>query len=365
MAAGLILGPAVFGWVRANEALKAISDLAVFLIVLSAGLEMSLSDIRSALRGRGFGVALISFVLPLASGALLGAAFKLDVMRSVFLGLTMSITALPVAIRILEGFGILHSEVGRLSMGSAVLSDLAALLILGVILTLPEQRSYAALASAVCWTTGKLILLAVAVLLDERGLEELPKRRVHVERIPERIIEVFGNEALLGIVILFVLVFSSVSETLGFHAVVGSFFGALLIKKKFFLVSRYDELEKTIASVGSGFLSPIFFAYLGLEVEPSSMRSLAFVLAVTVVAILSKVVSGVFGGRFAGLSRNDSLRLGIILNGRGVMGLVVASIAFERKFIGPAMYSTLTLMSIVTTVLAPILYRQIVTRQTI
>jgi Kef-type K+ transport system membrane component KefB len=359
MVAGLLLGPAVFGLVHANEALKAISDLAVFLIVLSAGMEMSLGDIREVLRRRGLWAALISFSLPLVSGILLGTAFGLDAMRAVFLGLAMSITALPVAIKILEGFGILQSEIGKLSIGSAVFSDLAALLILGVILNLPEQRTFGALASAIGWTAGKLVLFGAAVLIAERVLEELPKRGVHVERIPERVIEIFGDEALLGIVILFVLVFSSVSETLGFHAVVGAFFGALLIDKKFFLVSRYGELEKTIASVGSGFLSPIFFAYLGLEFEPASMQSAGFVLVVLALAILSKVVAGILGGRLAGLAREDALKLGIILNGRGVMGLVVASIAFERKFIGAAMYSTLTLMSIVTTVLAPILYRQV------
>jgi Kef-type K+ transport system membrane component KefB len=358
MLAGVMLGPACLQLIHPNPALTGISELAVFLVILSAGLEMNFKEVIAAFRGRGLLIAALSFVIPLVAGLLTGIVFRLDVMRTVFLGLSVSITALPVAVRILSSFKLLNSDIARYSIASAILNDVAALLALGVILNLPDGRSFELVGFSILQTGGKLAVLAAMILGFNRLVHWVERKGVHIERIPERLIEAFGSEALLGIVIAFVLTFSSVSEILGFHFVVGAFFGALLIDKEFFLASRYVELEKTIGSVTNGFLAPVFFAHLGLQFDVSGMQSLPFILAVLIVSIGSKILSGWLGGKLSGLSRADSLGIGIILNGRGVMGLVIASIAFEKGFIGQGLFSTLVLMSIVTTVLAPVMFRK-------
>ena len=117
--------------------------------------------------------------------------------------------------------------------------------------------------------------------------------------IPERLIGIFGPEALFGIVVLFVLGFGSVSEALGFHFVIGAFFGALLIDKRHFLASRYEELKKTLASVTGGFLAPIFFAFIGLKFDVDAIEELGFVLAVLGVSFVTKIFAGWLGGRWA------------------------------------------------------------------
>lgn len=358
MLAGVILGPSMLKLVDPNPALSGISELAVFLIVLSAGLEMNFRDVLSALRGKGLLIGAIGFVVPLLSGIGVGIAFDLDVMRTIFLGLSVSITALPVAIRILESFKLLNSDIARYSIGTAILNDIAALLALGVILDLPDQRTFVAVATSIFWTGGKLALLAAAILGFNFALEKVYEKGIHIERFSERLIAMVGSEALLGIVVAFVLVFGSISEVLGFHFVIGAFFGALIIDKKFFLASRYGELEKAIGSVTGGFLAPVFFAYLGLEFDVSALKSPVFLSVLLVVSILSKILSGWVGGRLIGLSKPESLGIGIILNGRGVMGLVIASIAFSRGFVGQGFFSALVLMSIVTTIIAPILFRR-------
>jgi Kef-type K+ transport system membrane component KefB len=160
--------------------------------------------------------------------------------------------------------------------------------------------------------------------------------------------------------VVFVLVCGSASEMLGFHFVIGAFFGAVLIDQRFFLASRYSELEKTIGSVTGGFLAPIFFSYLGVEFDLSSLKSPLFVLTLIAVSAVSKILAGKLAGRLAGLSKSESLGIGIILNGRGVMGLVIASIAYERHFIEQDLFSALILMSLVTTILAPLLFRRLI-----
>ncbi|MCM2277201.1 MAG: cation:proton antiporter [Oligoflexia bacterium] len=358
MLAGVLLGPSMLDAIQPSPALAGISELAVFLVVLSAGLEMKFKDVVDALRGRGFLIAVLGFVIPLFAGMLVGIVFGLDVMRTVFLGLCISITALPVAVRILQSFKLLDSDIARYSVATAIFNDVAALLALGVILNLPAQRSFQGVAVSILTTSSKLVVLGAFILGFNWILEKMVEKGIHVERIPEKLVQWLGNEALFGILVVFVLVFGSVSELLGFHFVIGAFFGSLLIDRKFFLVSRFHELERTLGSVTGGFLAPVFFAYLGLEFDVEAMQSAGFVLVVLVVSIGSKIYAGWLGGRLLRLPPERALGIGIILNGRGVMELVVASIAYERGFIGQGLFSTLVLMGVVTTLITPLLFRK-------
>ncbi len=359
MLAGIILGPSVLGLMEADAALSAISELAVFLVVLSAGLEMNFQDVLNSLKGRGLIVAMLAFALPFASGIFVGLAFELDSMRSLFLGLCISITALPVTVRILQSFNLIDSDIARYSVATAIVNDVVALLILGVILNLPEEASFNQLGISIGVGSAKLALLAFVVLGFNWFLQRLTDAGVRIQSFSEKLVSSLGNEAVFGVIILFVLAFGSVSEALGFHFVIGAFFGALLVDRKFFKASRYSDLERSLLSITDGFLAPVFFAYLGLEFYPAAMHSVEFVIIVLLVAILSKVISGYLGGRILGMSHERSLGIGYILNGRGVMELVIASIAYERGFIGQGLFSTLLLMGVVTTVLTPILFKRL------
>ena len=363
MIAGIVLGPAMLGLVEPNAALSGIASLAIFLVVLAAGLEMSFHDIVTAMRGRGLVVALSAFALPFASGVIVAWAFDLDLMRTIFLGLCVSITALPVAVKMLDDLGLLNTAIGRYAVSTAVINDVMALFILGVLLALPAQTSWGEVLAAGSVVTFKLLALAAAVVGLNALLTFLERRGVNVAAGPERLATVFGPEALFGIVIVFVLAFGSLSEGLGFHFVIGAFFGALLLDQKHFVAARYEDLRRTLGSITSGFLAPVFFAYLGLEFTFSALANVGFVAAVLLAAIASKVVAGWLGGVAIGMSHREALGLGCILNGRGAMELVVASIALERGFIERDLFSVLVLMGVVTTLLAPASFNAVVTRQ--
>lgn len=356
--AGVVLGPALLGVVTPSLALSGVAELAVFLIILSAGLEMRFTDIIAAMRGRGLVLALVSFALPFAAGAAVAAAFRLDPMRMIFLGLCISITALPVAVKLLDSLGILHTRIARHALATAVINDVAALFILGIVLNMPQQTTVAAAAGSVAAATAKLAAFALVVAALNWLLAWLELHDIAVQTIPERLVRVFGPEALFGIVVVFALVFGTISEMLGFHFVIGAFFGALFLDQRHFLASRYEDLRGTLASITGGFLAPVFFAYLGLEFSFHTFDDLAFPIVVIAVSILSKLVSGWAGGRLLGMSHREAFGLGCVLNGRGVMELVVAGIAYQKGFIGPTTFSTLVLMGIVTTFLTPLLFKR-------
>ena len=356
--AGIVLGPALLNLIAPNAALSGVTELAIFLIILNAGLEIRFADILDAMRGRGLLLAVLSFLIPFIGGAAVAAAYHQDVMRMIFLGLCISITALPVAVKLLEGLGILHTKVAKYALATAVVNDVAALFILGIVLNIPQNLNLSDAAGAVGLATLKLSALALVVLSMNWLLSWLDKRDISIHAVPETLIRVFGPEALFGIVIVFVLVFGTISEALGFHFVIGAFFGALFLDKRHFLASRYEDLRGTLGSITNGFLAPIFFAYLGLEFHPEAFSEFGFPAVVIVVSILTKLFAGWLGGRIVGLANREAIGLGCVLNGRGVMELVVAGIAYQKGFIGPTMFSTLVLMGILTTFLTPILFKQ-------
>ena len=140
--------------------------------------------------------------------------------------------------------------------------------------------------------TLKLLVLASAVLGLNALLNLLHRRGVDISAGPEKLAAMFGPEAVFGIVIVFVLAFGSLSESLGFHFVIGAFFGALLLDKLQFMPARYSDLRRTLSSITGGFLAPVFFAYLGLEFQISALADIAFGAAVLFAALASKVQAG-------------------------------------------------------------------------
>lgn len=364
--AGVLLGPAVFNFVEPTAELQGISELSIFLVVLSAGLEMNFAEVIRAIRGRGALAGLIGFLVPLVMGTFLGLVFGLGSERSLFLGLCISVTALPVTIHVLNSFGMLNSAIAKVSIATAILNDVCALLLLGVILDLPaaggageaSDQGLVPVIIALLKGGGKIGLFALFVFVVSEIIRRGSGQSRYIEGLIARTVQLFGKEALFGLAVVFVLLFGSISESLGTHFVVGTFFGALLISRDVFGNRFFKELEGTVNSISNGFLAPVFFAYLGLLFGMEGFGRPVLLIAVLAVAVVSKVLAGYWGGRIMKLSESASLGLGIILNGRGIMELVVANIAYQRGFIGRDIFSILVLMGIVTTVLSPILFRR-------
>ncbi len=357
MLAGIVLGPTVLNLINVNQGLSAISDLAIFFVLLSAGLETNFKSIADALRGKASVIAILGFFLPLVGGAIVGYLFSLDTMKILFLGLCVSITALPVAIRILKSFNLMDTPLSNYTIATAIFNDVIALFILGVLLGLPEKSDFHTILFSILSISWKFALLFGLILAANWYIQRLIKKKIRFEHIQEKLVDFLGNQAIFGILVLFVLIFGSISEALGFQFIIGVFFAALLLDKKLFLASHYEEFERNLAAISEDFLAPVFFAFLGLEFSLGAMYSIWFVLTVLFVSILSKILAGWLGGRLIHISHIKSFGIGIVLNGRGVMELVIASIGYERGLIDQGLFSVLVLMGIVTTIITPIMFR--------
>lgn len=360
IAAGVILGPSVTGLIHFTPEIKAIADLGVLLLVFLAGMEIELETLWRAFRGRGAWVSIAGFLVPLVMGAFVGLLFGLDKMRMLFLGLCIAITALPVSVRILMDLGRLQTEIGQRIITAAVANDVAALLMLGVILGVKDARgSTQNLFAFIGLALGKALVFMAAVLIVSRLIKRYTLKRLlrsgnMVDRLRARL---KGKESLFAIVLLFVIAFAALSQLLGLDFIVGAFFGSMFLSYTVLGKTNFEEVQKTASNVTMGFLGPIFFAAIGLEFDSSSLRDWKIVFVVLAAAFAGKIFGGYIGGRLARLKSNESWALGIGLNGRGVMELVIANIALANSFIGDQLFTVLVLMAAVTTFVTPFLLR--------
>ena len=358
--AGIILGPSIFNLIHRTEDIKVISELGIFLLVIIAGLEINIDDILKSLKGRNIIISLMAFFIPIFGGIAVGYFFDQEIMTTVFIGLCVAITALPVSIRILMDLGKINSEVGQKIISIAIFDDVLALSILGVLLNIKDtDMSVTAIVKAGSISFLKLIVFISLLTLAYLLIKKVLRKGNYIQESLDKLVSLLkGKEPLFALFFAFVLLFSTVTENLGLHFIVGAFFAAMLISDSLIGKENLKAIETTTSNMAMGFLAPIFFAGIGLEFNISSIANIGLLLAVIVVSYLSKIAGGYFGGTLAGLSKKVSFTIGIGLNARGIMELVIANIAYKNGLISTEVFSILVIMGVLTTLTTPLLLKR-------
>ncbi len=358
--AGVLLGPTLLNFIHRTEELKVISELGVFLLVIIAGLEIHLDEIIKSMKGRNIIISIAAFFIPLISGYLVGNYFGQDVMSTIFIGLCVAITALPVSIRILMDLGKLNSSVGQKIISVAIFDDVIALTILGILLDLKDvEPTFANISQATVFTVLKLIIFLIVIALTYKLIQKLAQKENFIENQLNLILTYLkGKESLFAVFFVFILIFATITESIGLHFIIGAFFASMLISKELVGKKHLETFHNTTNSMAMGFLAPIFFAGIGLEFQFSSIQNYPLLIAIIAVSFLSKIIGGYIGGRFARLNHKVSLALGIGLNARGIMELVIANIAYKAGIINTEIFSMLVIMGLITTLSTPFLLKR-------
>lgn len=357
--AGFLLGPAVFNFIQPSTSLSGIVDLAIFLLIFSAGLEVELKDFVKSLRSKALVAGVIAFLGSFSSGLLFGFYFDLSYVSSTVIGLCFSITSIPVALGFLQNLKVNNTEFGNMIMGTAVVIEVICLFVLGVSLDIKADYS---LVDYLKLILGKGCLMAVfcaCIMVVNKFLRSELHYIQRTQKLFSGLVKALGEEAIFGLGVFFVLLFSTVSEALGFHFVIGAFFGGMLLNKDIIGTNFFDSLSHTLESITKHFLTPIFFAYLGLLIELNSFENVVFVAALFGVGYGFKILSSWIGAKATGASSLDALKIGLILNFRGTFDLIVADLGLNKKYIDAKIFSILVLFSIFSVVFNPVIYRRL------
>ncbi|MEY2739881.1 MAG: hypothetical protein RL259_1790 [Bacteroidota bacterium] len=296
----------------------------------------------------------------MVSGYLVGNYFGQDVMSTIFIGLCVAITALPVSIRILMDLGKLNSPVGQKIISVAIFDDVIALTILGILLDIKDvEPTFANISQATVFTVLKLAAFLIIIALTYKLIQKFAQKENFIENQLNTILTYLkGKESLFAVFFVFILIFATMTESIGLHFIIGAFFASMLISKDLVGEKHLETFHNTTNSMAMGFLAPIFFAGIGLEFQFSSIQNYPLLFAIIAVSFLSKIIGGYIGGRFARLNHKVSLALGIGLNARGIMELVIANIAYKAGIINTEIFSMLVIMGLITTLSTPFLLKR-------
>jgi Kef-type K+ transport system membrane component KefB len=355
MLAGILVGPTLLGWVKADAGLGALVDFSVLFVVLTAGLEMRLRHLTDTLRGKGAFALLLGFLVPAASAAAFAWALGMDFIPGAVTVLCISVTALPVALRILSAFGLLHTRVARVAIASSLLADLIVLLVLGTLMAVVSHED----GVGSLWQIGGMACLKLLLLLGLVGACRyccawLSKRRIASTNSP---ISPALDQTLV-LTVIFVAGLGVTSEWLGFHYVTGVFFASLLVNAELVGETRFRSMTQTFELMTSAVFAPLFLAYQGIQFEVGALQDVGLVAGLLCIAIVSKLLGGYAAARWNGLSKYEACGVGIVTNARGVMGMVVATIAFRAGLVGQDLFSTLLIIGIATTLITPSMLKQ-------
>ncbi len=358
--AGMILGPSLFGFIHTDKSFDVLTSVAVFFLMLLAGLEMDLREIKRAGKSAVV-ISLIAFTLPFLAGSQVASLFGLSTVQSLFMGLLLSITAVPVSAIVLKEFGILKSKIGNTVITSAVINDILALVVLGIILQLSSnadsQLDLTMIGVSVLRIASFIGLVAFCSFIISKTSSWFPNSiEVFFDKLQSR-------EAVFGILLVLAITVSLFAQNNGLHFIIGTFFAGLIFSKKLLPRKQADRAYGIVSGITFGFFAPIFFGFIGIEFNAKSIIDfIPLFVALLAVAIVTKIAGGFIGAKITKFSNNDSLAIGTLMNGRGMVELAIAAIGLSSGILDINLFSIAVAIGFITTILAPVLSRPFITK---
>jgi Kef-type K+ transport system membrane component KefB len=366
MIAGVVLGPSLLGLLapevqsylfpsESKQVLYVVSQLGIGLYMFLVGLDFRSDDFR-ANAPAAVAVSIAGIVVPFLV-AIIGTPFLMRVpdlfgenvstfIATLFLGAAIAITAFPVLARIIDERGLSGSLIGTLSLSAAAIGDAIAWCVVAVVLA----SIGAGPAVAVLAIVGGMILSAAMIFLGPRLFASLGRIAEREHASGQRL----STTVLAAALMLFTLC-AWFADFIGLHAVFGGFLIGTAMPRGVF-AARLKELLEPFTLV---FLLPVFFTYSGLNTQLATVDTwplMWIALAILVASIFSKFAACWAAARLTGLDHRSALGIGALMNARGLTELIILNIGLSAGIIGPALFSMMVFMAIVTTLMASPLF---------
>ena len=368
LAAGLLLGPSVLGrlapdveaWLFPPDEVQTamiftVAWLGVVFLLLGTGFETDLGLIRRQGRAAAI-VSTGSLVMPVAGGLLIGGLmpdlFVGEADRTefaLFMGAALSISSLPVIAKILTDMGYLRRNVGQLTLAAGMANDVVGWVALGIIAGLVSADTLT-LTGIATTVLGIVAFFGLALTVGQTAVDRLLRRLRGADA---------DATAHTTVIVVLTLAGAVATQWLGVEAVLGAFVIGIVVGRSPY---RDATVMHHIDTASAAFLAPVFFATAGLRVDLGLLADptvLAWGVAVVAVASLTKFLGAVGGGVLARLPHRESAALGVALNARGALEIVIASVGLTLGVLNAASYTMVVLMAMATSMAAPRLLRAV------
>jgi Kef-type K+ transport system membrane component KefB len=353
--AGIILGPSLLGQLSPNtmaflfpaeslEPLRLLSQVGVVLFMFVVGMELEIGDLRKKAYV-AIMVSHASIVVPF----FLGVTLSLLVYRSesptrtsftpfaLFVGVAMSVTAFPVLARILEDRGLSKTTLGGIALTCAAFDDVTAWCLLALVIAIARAD---AMLPAIITIAFVIAFITVMIFLVKPVLARLAGLTSEDER---------HRRGLVALILVFVFASALITEIIGIHALFGAFLAGVVMPAA---TGIRDMLKARLETLSLVVLLPLFFAFNGLRMQITVLndwQSWLLCGLIVVVAIAGKLGGSMFMARWTGMGWRDSFSLGVLMNTRGLVELIVLSIGYDLGILSARTFAMLVLMALITT----------------
>jgi Kef-type K+ transport system membrane component KefB len=337
IAAGCIVGPSLLGWIAPSEPLDVLAEIGVVLLLFAVGLETRLSDMQRVGRN-AFAVGVLGVIVPFALGSLWAHGSGFDWAKSLFVAAAFVATSAGITARVLQELDVLQREESRVILGAAVIDDILAMLLLGVVTALQsgEALRVGHLVVVLAEAIGFVVVigwLGARVMRRASGMIEAP----------------INPLSPLTIVLALCLGLAFAATKFGLAAIIGAFLAGMIASE-----TRQRETIEHQTRPLLALLTPFFFVVTGSKVELAQLASVDALLTlalITAIAIVSKLIGGFLGA--LPLGRRGALIVGVGMIPRGEVGVVVASLGLAAGVFPPRTYALIVAMSLLTSIVTP------------
>lgn len=362
MMAGVLLGPSLFGFFlpdlqaaifppETKSVLFVCAQLGVGLYMFLVGLGFRSDHFRSQL-GSAAAVSITGMAAPFLIAVFLApmlqrvpGLFASDVNQfqaTLFLGACIAITAFPMLARIIHERGLTDTRLGSLTLSAGAIDDAAAWTVLAMVLASFGDGPGVAIKAIIGGASFAAFMLVFGrKLLAPLG--RMTERRGHL------------THSMLAAVLMLFMFCAFAMDYIGIHAVFGGFVLGICMPRG--LLS--NELQRQLEPIIMVLLIPMFFAYSGLNTQLTVVNNaelLAIAMGILAASIVAKGVACYAAARITGQDNATAMAIGALMNARGMMELIIINIGLQRGIIGPALFSMLVIMAIVTTFMASPLF---------
>jgi monovalent cation:proton antiporter-2 (CPA2) family protein len=333
---GIILGPAVLGWIQNGEFIHYFSEIGVLLLMFIAGLETDLDQLRKNWKS-AFAVAVGGIILPFLGGFAIGEMFGFASHNAMFMGVILSATSVSISVQVLKDMNKLNTREGSTILGAAVVDDILVVILLAVLMSFFGTGAEVSIGLLI---TKKVLFFAVALVV---GWFVVP--RVMKWMAPLKV-----TEAVIAAALMICFAFAYFAEIMGMAGIIGAFAAGIAISQ----TSFKHTVESKIEPIAYSIFVPVFFVSIGLSVSFEGVGSqIGFVLLLTVIAILTKLIGGGLGARLTGFDNRSSAIIGSGMISRGEVALIIAATGLSSGLLQQQYFTSVIIVVIVTTLVTP------------
>ena len=342
---GIAIGPSLLGLITYTDSVRSFAQIGAVILLFVIGLEFNIKDVFNIKYGI---IALFGVIVPWIGGYFLAIFYGFNFISSVFVGTALTATSIAITANVLRELGKLQTEAAKAIIGAAVIDDILGLLVLSI--SMQVARNTFSVEPIIITIFLAVLFMILGAFIGRRYitklLEKLDNTKI-IGRFPE-IVFIFA--------ITIAFLYAMIAEGIGLSAIVGSFLAGIALSgcsikcgKNF--KEGADYLQIIFAS--------IFFVSLGIlaDFHKLTIAIIGFLIALTILAFLSKIIGCYIGARIGRMTHKNSLAVGMGMAPRGEVAMIVALIGLNMGFLGQDIYVSLILMSLLTTIFVPIILR--------